>query len=111
MKKKNCATKKPVTQFCLAKIYFSICPNTYKFFQIFFLILEIFFNSEKTTKGYEICICFRKKTTHNIQEVFRKSIETICKYDPNLFDKRGFRKLEKKSEKIDMYSNKLTNQF
>ena len=49
---------------------FRICSNNYEFFQIFFLILKIFFwIFEKTIKSHEIWICSRKKTKHYTQEV------------------------------------------
>ena len=49
---------------------FRICSINYEFFQIFFLIFEIFFGRfEKTIKSHEIWIFFRKKTKHYTQEV------------------------------------------
>ena len=45
-----------------------------------------------------------KKFLHNQSKRFANTTQTF-------FDKWGFQKLEKKSEKIHMYSDKLTNQF
>ena len=55
-------------------------------FSIFFSnFRNFFFSFEKTMKNHEIQICFRKKGTHYTQEVSGYSIETIRKYDSNIF--------------------------
>ena len=79
--------------------------NCFRFFSNFW----IFFTFELRIKNHEILICFRKKT---IRTTLKKFLDNRSKRFGNttqtFFDKRRFRKLEKKSEKIHIYR---TNQF
>ena len=53
-------------------------------FSDFFLIFNFFFSYKKRS-SHEIWICFRKKTRHYTQEAAGYTIETIRKYDSNIF--------------------------
>ena len=80
----------------LVKIYLSICPNSYEFFQIFFNFRNFVFSFEKTKFGYIFAKRIRttlKKFLDNRSKGFEISTQTFS-------DKRGFQSLEKNLKKF-----------
>ena len=86
----------------LVKIDFSICPNTCEFFQIF---VEFF-----KTPFIEKCFSKNPETSWVQCVVFLRKYIQISWLDRFLKLKKNS-KTRKKSEKIHMYSDKLTNRF
>ena len=86
--------------FSSVKIDLSICPNIYRFFSDFFLILEIFFLVlKKRSKVTKFGHAFEKR----LRTILKKFLDNWSKRfentTPTFFDKRNFQNLKKNLKK------------